>query len=226
MAPSFQVACLTLWLSSGFAVHAEQTGTLLGLSWGQSAQEATEGAGATVVSRTFHERYGWPTRSTAFPRTSAARSTGSSTSMTRTSFNECGSTSAIQVGQSWEENYSLDEAITKYRELKADVARRHRELECEEPKLERVEEEGRVILDRSYRPNRTVWACEYERGPTHLKVSMRRLGDTPGERFDVIFDALLRAAVTAYQNGHRLRRPEERSGGLVRFRLALPLVGG
>ncbi len=111
-------------------------------------------------------------------------------------------------GQSWEENYSLDEAITKYRELKADVARRHRELECEEPKLERVEEEGRVILDRSYRPNRTVWACEYERGPTHLKVSMRRLGDTPGERFDVIFDARDKAAVTAYQNGHRLRRPE------------------
>jgi hypothetical protein len=180
----------------------------LGLSWGQSAQEATEGAGATVVSRTFHERYGLAYEVDRLPQNFGSEIHRILYFDDEDQLQRMWIDFGHPGGQSWEENYSLDEAITKYRELKADVARRHRELECEEPKLERVEEEGRVILDRSYRPNRSVWACEYERGPTHLEVSMRRLGDTPGERFDVIFDARDKAAVTAYQNGHRLRRPE------------------
>jgi hypothetical protein len=110
--------------------------------------------------------------------------------------------------RAWEENYRLDEAIEKYRQLKADVERRHKRGACVEPELGRILEGDRTILERSYGRNQTVWACDYERTPTRLKISVRRLGDTPGERFDVIFDARDQAAVTAYQNLHRLRRPD------------------
>ncbi len=190
------------------AASAETTSPLFGLRWGQSPKEATEAADAGVISRALHQRYGLAYEVDRLPEALGGEIHrilyfDDDDQLVRmwVDFGHPGE-------RAWNENYLLDEAIAKYRELKADVERRHRSGVCVEPELHRVEEEGRSILERSYARNQTVWACEYERGPTRLKISMRRLGDTPGERFDVIFDARDHAAVAAYQDQHRLRRPE------------------
>lgn len=191
-----------------FAARAEPGRPLFGLTWGQSAREATDAAEAKVISRALHQRYGLAYEVDRLPRPFGGEIHRILYFDDDDQLHRMWIDYGHPGGRSWEENFFLDEAITKYRELKAEVEVRHNAGECDEPELARVEEEGRVILDRRFGRNQTVWACEYERGPTHLKISMRRLGDTPGERYDVIYDARDKAAVAAYQSLHRLRRPE------------------
>lgn len=195
-------------LCASMLVYAEARDAHFGVSWGQSAQEVAEAANATVLSRAVHQRYGLAYELDRLPSAFG----GEIHRILYFDDNDQLHRMWIDFGhpgeRAWAENYVLDEAIAKYRELKADVERRQSRGDCAEPKLQRVEEEGRTILDRRFGRNQIVWVCEFQRGETLLKISMRRLGDTPGERFDVVFDAQDRAAVTAYQNQHRLRRPE------------------
>ncbi len=198
-----------LLIAAASTAAAQQGETAFGVRWGQSPQEVADAAQATVVSRTVHQRYG-----TAYELDRLPIAFGGEIHRILY-FDDDGQLHRVWIdfghpgGIAWEENYLLDEAIAKYRELKADVGGRGGAGECAEPELEHVEEEGRTILDRhKFRRNKTVWSCAFDRGPTQLEVSMRRLGDTPGERFDVVFIARDKAAVEDYQNQHRLRRPE------------------
>ncbi len=197
-----------LLLAAVSPAEAQKGETAFGVRWGQSPQEVADAAQAKVVSRTVHQRYG-----TAYELDRLPIAFGGEIHRILY-FDDEGQLHRMWIdfghpgGSAWEENYLLDEAIAKYHELKADVRGRGSGGECAEPELERVEEEGRTILDRKYGRNKAVWACEFVRGPTHLEISMRRLGDTPGERFDVVFTAQDKAAVSDYQNQHRLRRPE------------------
>ncbi len=102
----------------------------------------------------------------------------------------------------WAENYLLDEAVAKYQSLKATTALRG--AACTEPELILEEKDGEQILAPSFVRDRAVWACEHERGDTRIRISLRRLGDREGRRFDVIYDAQDMRAVANYRSQHRL----------------------
>lgn len=180
---------------------AEAPSSHFGLLWGQSRQEALDAADAVVLSRALHQRYG-----EAFEVDKLPVAIGGEIHRILY-FDDKDKLLRVWIdfghpeGRVWKENYLLDEAIVKYRSLKD--AYHLAGKACLEPELVLVEEEGRKILERSFGRNRTVWACEDERGPTRLKISLRRLGDIEGQRFDVIYDAQDRRAVADYRSLHQ-----------------------
>jgi hypothetical protein len=105
----------------------------------------------------------------------------------------------------WEANFSLEEAVSKYREIKLKAGREITLVRCHEPELRYVDDEQGKRLDPSFLRDRAVWSCEYERGPTRLRITLRRLGDSEGKRFDVTYDASAWEAVEIFQRDHELR---------------------
>lgn len=178
---------------------------LFGLHWGQSAERATEAADAKVLHWSIHQSYGQSFELDRLPEEAGGE-------INRILyFNDENRLLRIWVnfgnpgGDVWEENYRLDAAIEKYTALKAAYSNPGTPGACEEPTLERVRQEGREVLDTKFPRNQTVWSCLYKDGRTDLELSLRRLGDVKGERFDVVLDAQDTGAVMAYRKKHPLR---------------------
>ena len=190
-------------LSAALPALAQSGEHALGLAWGMSAKESADAGESAVLGRAFHERFG---RSLDLDRLPVAL--GGEIHRTLY-FGQDDRLLRVWVDfghpgkRYWEANYLLDEALVKYGELKARTGGADRAATCREPELERVEEDGVTILHRRFERDQPVWSCRYEEGPTHIVITLRRLGDTEGRRFDVTYDARDHRAVATYQETHR-----------------------
>ena len=192
---------LCLALAPGMAGAQDPT-SHFGLLWGQSRQEALDASKAQVISRALHQRYG-----TALEVDKLPVAVGGEIHRILY-FDDDDKLLRVWIDfghpgeRVWAENYLLDEAIVKYKALKAET--RFRGATCDEPELVLEEKDGEKILASTFVRDRAVWACEDERGDTLVRISLRRLGDLEGRRFDVIYDAQDTRAVANYRSQNRL----------------------
>ncbi len=198
------VALIGFVASSGVS-FAGLDEAVFGLRWGQSAEEAAEAADAKVLYWTIHQRFGQ-----SFEMDRLPVSVGGEIHRTLY-FNDENQLLRVWVsfghpgGEAWEKNYRLDAAVAKYQALKASYGANTAGTVCTEPELAHSEQQGREVLDPKFPRDQTVWFCEYGDEGTQLILSLRRLGDQRGERFDVTVDAQDRDAVAAYRKKHPLR---------------------
>ncbi len=174
----------------------------MGLRWGQTLEGSLKASDAKVLAQTRHERYG---RAVDFDRLpielggelSRILYFGDDDHLLRVWIN------FGHPGEKyWEANFGLEEAIAKYGELKRKIGREIAVRQCDEPELHYVDDEGGRKLDPGFRRDRAVWSCEYESGPTRLLITLRRLGDREGKRFDVTYDASAWKAVEIFRRDH------------------------
>lgn len=199
-------AVLAIALTSGSgAAFAGLDAALFGLHWGQSAEDTLETADAKALHWSIHQLYGQSFEVDRLPIAVGGE-------INRTLyFDDENRLLRVWVdfgnpgGEVWEENYRLDAAIEKYKALKAAYESAQSSATCTEPPLNRVEQDGRELLAPSFAPNQNVWFCSYRDETTELTLSLRRLGDQQGERFDVVLDAQDPRAVMAYREKHPLR---------------------
>ena len=176
-----------------------------GLHWGQSADEARMSSDTMVTSWSIHQRYGQSFEVDRLPR-----SVGGEIHRILY-FNEKNELLRVWVnfgypgGEVWEENYLLDDGVAKYHSLKARIESEGDRGECSEPALERVQQDGVEVLAPHFERNRSVWSCAFRDDDTELVLTLRRLGDARGERFDVTIDTQDARAVAAYRSAHPLR---------------------
>jgi len=189
------------WTAAAATTAQERPG-VLGLWWGESLEESVGASGAAVLATTHHPHYGSAVDLDRLPRVlgdelSRILYFGDDDHLLRVWVNF-----GIPGEKYWEANYGLDAAIAKYGEVKGDAAGTGDVRGCSEPELRFVQQDGERRLDSSFRRDRAVWSCEYQSGPTRVLVALRRLGDTKGQRYDVVFDARAWQAVHAYQRDH------------------------
>lgn len=175
---------------------------LLGLRWGASLEESTQ---EPVLARSHHELYGEAVDVQTLPKSLGGEIHrilyfGANDHLLRIWVNF-----GHPEGSLWDENYLLDEALVRYAELKKVAGADFKDARCKEPDLPREEVAGQSILSREFKRDRVVWSCNYDEGPTSLRITLRRLGDSEGKRFDVTYDAQDRKAVDAYQNENDYR---------------------
>ncbi len=176
-----------------------------GLRWGQSADEARLFSDTMVVSWSIHQRYGQSFEVDRLPL-----SVGGEIHRILY-FNEKNELLRVWVNfghpgeELWEENYLLDDAVAKYRSLKAKIESGGDTGQCREPELVFVRKDEVEVLAPHFERDRDVWSCAFRDDDTELELALRRLGDARGERFDVTIDTQDARAVAAYRAAHPLR---------------------